>query len=435
MAAISIDERGNHYIQFARVVGSGSDGKLKRKRETIRLGRGISLKATKRFAGFVDRLQAARATGAANLDADIVAFLDGLDDRFYQKLVKVRLVDRREPTKPAPSFTLEGFTTAYIKMRSDVKEDTRRGLENAKEELISYFGAERDFRNITEGEAQEFYQWMVSDRRELRGGVKGKLGPNTARRRAGRAKQFFAHAVRRELMPRNPFSGIKCRVGASPDRHKFIPQDLVLKVLEQIVDLEFRAAIILARWGGLRIPSELANMRWGDVDFDKKRLLVHVPKLEHIEGKETRLIPLFPEVEKALAALYSEPFGADEKVFRRLSDPTANLRTQFERYIIRAGIQPWPKLWQNLRASRATEIAETYPQHVATAWLGHTQAVAEVHYWKTREMYFDRAVNGTAGKCPECKAALPAKAKFCPACGKEIPQDAKAQDSAAEGAA
>lgn len=35
------------------------------------------------------------------------------------------------------------------------------------------------------------------------------------------------------------------------------------------------------------------------------------------------------------------------------------------RIIAKAGLTPWPKLFQNLRITRETELAETNPLHVA----------------------------------------------------------------------
>jgi hypothetical protein len=46
--------------------------------------------------------------------------------------------------------------------------------------------------------------------------------------------------------------------------------------------------------------------------------------------------------------------------------------------IKRAGLSPWPpKLLQNLRASRAMELAREYPGHVAAKWLGHSNKIAD----------------------------------------------------------
>ena len=377
MASVAKDGSGNFLVAV----------KVGNKRQYIRLGEGVNRGNAEKFAGFSQRLADHPSRRLDELPKDIAEWLRDLKDEYRDKLAKAGLA---EVDAAAAVPTLGGFMADYIKGRTDLRASTLRGLTDAGDELSEYFGRTRDIRTITEGDAEEFYRNLTSEGREL---GRGKLGPNTAKRLAGRAKQYFAHAVRKEIINRNPFAGIKCRVGGSPERLRFIPAAVIETVLEQITDPEFRAAVVLARWGGLRIPSELGGMKWGDVNFEKKRLLVRVPKLEHVEGKDTRLIPLFPEVEKALLALYSEPFGADEPVFPRLGHAAMNLRTQFERYILRAGVEAWPKLWQNLRASRATELAERYPAHVATAWMGHSQAIAEAHYWQTREAYFDDAAS------------------------------------------
>ena len=53
-----------------------------------------------------------------------------------------------------------------------------------------------------------------------------------------------------------------------------------------------------------------------------------------------------------------------------------NLRTHMERIISKAGHELWPRLFQNLRASCATDWVERYPSHVVAKWLGHSPKVA-----------------------------------------------------------
>ena len=72
----------------------------------------------------------------------------------------------------------------------------------------------------------------------------------------------------------------------------------------------------------------------------------------------------------------------------------ANLRTTFGKIVRRAGLQPWPRLFHNLRASRETELVETYPVQVVTSWLGNTPAVAMRHYLMTTDEHFEAAVRG-----------------------------------------
>jgi hypothetical protein len=50
--------------------------------------------------------------------------------------------------------------------------------------------------------------------------------------------------------------------------------------------------------------------------------------------------------------------------------------------IRRAGLKAWPRLWHNLRATRETELADTFPVHVVCEWIGNSQRIAAKHYLK-----------------------------------------------------
>ena len=82
-----------------------------------------------------------------------------------------------------------------------------------------------------------------------------------------------------------------------------------------------------------------------------------------------------------------------EFVLQHYRNPTQNLRTHFQRIIKRAGVEPWVKLWQNLRSSCATELADKYPEHVLTKWLGNTPKVAKEHYLQVTDEHWRRAVS------------------------------------------
>jgi hypothetical protein len=63
------------------------------------------------------------------------------------------------------------------------------------------------------------------------------------------------------------------------------------------------------------------------------------------------------------------------------------------RIIGRAKIKPWPKLFQNLRSTRETELAEMYPLHVVCAWIGNSQPVAAKHYLQVTDEHFASAAH------------------------------------------
>ncbi len=72
----------------------------------------------------------------------------------------------------------------------------------------------------------------------------------------------------------------------------------------------------------------------------------------------------------------------------------ANLRTTFEKIIRRAGLKSWHRPFHNLRASRETELVETYPVQVVTSWLGNSPSVAMKHYLMTTDDHFNTAIRG-----------------------------------------
>ena len=70
----------------------------------------------------------------------------------------------------------------------------------------------------------------------------------------------------------------------------------------------------------------------------------------------------------------------------------ANLRTQLLWIIKRAGLAPWPKLFQNLRSTRETDLAEEHPIQVVCAWIGNSPRIAAKHYLQVTDDHFSKAV-------------------------------------------
>jgi integrase len=152
----------------------------------------------------------------------------------------------------------------------------------------------------------------------------------------------------------------------------------------------------LARYGGLRCPSEVVELTWADVNWEGARMLVRAPKTEHHEGHEERVTPIFPELRPYLEAAWDEAADGATKVCTLRITGNSNLRTQMHRIIRRAGLVPWPKLFVNMRATRATELAEIFPGHVCAAWLGHSNLIADRHYRQLTDEHFAKA----AGQIP-----------------------------------
>ena len=103
------------------------------------------------------------------------------------------------------------------------------------------------------------------------------------------------------------------------------------------------------------------------------------------------MVPIFPELRQLLEDVKEIAEDRTVHVISKYRQQNANLRTQFERMIKRAGFDSWPRLFQNLRASRETELANEFPLHVVTAWLGNTERVASKHYLQVTDDHFAQA--------------------------------------------
>ena len=136
----------------------------------------------------------------------------------------------------------------------------------------------------------------------------------------------------------------------------------------------------------------MVRLRWTDILWDKDKMIIHSPKTEGYDGRDTRVVPLFQELRQYLNQAWETEADQAEFVITRYRDDSQNLRTTFLKIIQRAGLQPWPKLFQNMRASRQTELEETFPTHVVCQWMGNSPKVAQKHYLQVTDAHFEKAV-------------------------------------------
>ena len=149
--------------------------------------------------------------------------------------------------------------------------------------------------------------------------------------------------------------------------------------------------VALTRFGGLRCSSEVALLKWSDIHWDKERFTVTSPKTKRY-GKGSRVVPLFLELRPFLDEAFSMASEGETWVIPMLDGkPTKNLGTTFKKIVRRAGVNVWPKPFQNLRSSRQTELEQQFPTYVVCAWLGNTPSIAHKHYLTVTDEHFDTA--------------------------------------------
>jgi len=303
----------------------------------------------------------------------------GIGEKLHDKLAAVGLV------VPRDSSRLEDFLDRYIRGRSDVAPSTLITYRQGKSSLVEFFGPGKLLHEITPGDADEFRYHLLK-----------KYARATANRRVNHAKQFFTAAVRRQLLPASPFADVKGGGQENPERVEFIDRDRIAAVLEACPDTQWRLIVALARYGGLRCPSEVLGLQWPDVNWAEGKIVVRSPKTAK-QGKPHRVVPIFPELRPYLDKAFDEAEDGAVYAVTGYRGAATNLRTQLLRIIQRAAVKPWGRLFHNLRATRQTELENDFPTHVVCDWLGNSPAVAAKHYLKTTEEHFERAKSGSPG--------------------------------------
>jgi integrase len=371
MASISSSSDGRRTIQFVDV---------HRKRRSIRLGK-VPIKTAEEIRRRVEYLVVALASGTAP-DADTANWLGTIGPDLHARLAAVGLVRPRE--KPAAE-RIAPFVDGYIARRSDVKPNTLLNYKGARQRVLAYFGAEKPLADVTPADADDFLRHL-----------RAKYAAGTVARTFRMAQQFFRAALRARLISENPFDGVKTPSQVNPAKQFFVTRQMAKNVLEACPDHQWQLVFTLSRYGGLRCPSERLALTWPDVDWERGRFRVTSSETEHHEGKGERWVPIFRELRPYLEEAFERAEPGALRVITARSDAQQNLRTQFMRIIRRAGLTPWPKLFHNLRASRGTELAESFPMHVVCQWIGNSQLVAAKHYLQVTDEHYRRAAESGA---------------------------------------
>jgi integrase len=356
MASLVTYGNGLRRIEFALVPNE--------RRKVIRLGR-VTAKAAQSFKARIEAVIADKLQNRTH-DAETAKWLGGLDETMLAKLRAVGLADGVGLART----TLGVFLARYFETMS-VKPSTRTFYGHTRRNLEAYFGKVRTLGSITPADADTWRAWLVENE---------GLSPATVARRVIAARTIWRKALRWKLTIENPFGGVRGGHQMNESRKRFIPREDIDLVLAEAPDAEWRAIIVLARYGGLRTPSETFALRWGDINWERGTMHVTCPKLAHHEQHASRIIPLFPELREPLLTLFDEAEPGTEYVIAGYRQGGANLRTQFERIITRAGLKPWPRLFHNLRASRETELMREYDLATVCRWIGNSPAVAAQHY-------------------------------------------------------
>ena len=156
-------------------------------------------------------------------------------------------------------------------------------------------------------------------------------------------------------------------------------------------------------------PNTTEKLNWSP--WDRQELVVPSPKTGYRE------LPLFPELHDILLPLWEAASEGEPLLFPGHQLTNAALRSRLESACRAAGVPLWPKPFQNMRATRETELFNEYPVPTVVRWLGNSPMIALRHYAQTVKEHHARAVaparplhpspvttsNGTVNREVDCR--------------------------------
>jgi len=299
-------------------------------------------------------------------------------------------------------------------------QSTLTVYDYAEHRLFSFFDRDTDLSQLAPENFEEWKEFLQTEYRSPRNGK--PLVEATVAGTITKVKALFNWAVLKKWITKdqNPLQGVGRGSFVNRKNDRFVTMDEYRRLLDACPCQDWRVIISLARIGGLRCPSEVLRLKWSDINWEyPARFYVTSSKTERYIGKGSRLVPLFQELHTELGKLFeSESSEGTEYVINRYRSPErSNLGTQFARIVKMAGIEPIPRPFDNMRASRSTEVYAEFGAFYESKWIGHSTKIARDHYLQVREEDFERAVGG---KTPEIAGKKCGKSDF-PAMDKKFP--------------
>ncbi len=344
------------------------------RRVLVTLGKIKPLEA-RRIAGNIETILSFQRLGR-ELPAEVQQWIDGLSTEFRKRLAGKGVVTE------CKVITFNDLCNQFLKTY-DREQSTIKRMKRSVRIGQEVFG-KTICDEITAKQVLQYDKRLKSD-----------LSESTWTKSLSDTKQVFNWGIKQQLIRNNPVADLRGGRKSNPNRMIYVTKEDIGDVLD-IATGDWKLIFGLARFAGLRVPSEFVRLRWENVDFAKNILKVYAQKT-----RKPRLVPIFAPLDAIIRdAFESLPDRTPKRQHliqaENRRQPESNLRTEAMKLIDRAGVDVWEKLFQNLRMSCATDLLNAgYPVTKVADWLGHSVAVLLEHYKGTtgREIQEAREVN------------------------------------------
>ncbi len=318
------------------------------------------------------------------LRPELQAWVDNLPCKLAVSLANAGLIEQKN-VKYSIGELIDLFLIAYEK--SDWASSTKRRMRCSL----------RRFPDFIREKPVDFYLDRESSKTRIMTINKALLDAGHAKatvsKTNGDLSQVGNWAVGMGFIEFNPFSALPTPKAVNKDRNVDVPAETIIECIKVCGDPDLRIILALARFAGLRIPSELSQLNWTHYDVSENTLSALNNNKQGEDHRKT--IPVWPILEKYLQEHWEETAEKSESIVTQetLRVTAAAIRGRAERVIKKAGFQLWPRLFQNLRSSFENDLKRSgIPLADVAEMLGHSEKVQAESYLKLSKKDIDQAL-------------------------------------------
>lgn len=326
------------------------------RRRSVWLG-SCSERDARRIKAHVEAVHESRKLGTP-LPGETRRWMDSLDARLHARLAPL-FGSARSVSQSIDSY-LEWVTTHR-------KPQTHRSYATVLEQLRSAIG----HRQLWSLAAQDLDDWIA--RQNVSPSTVGKLSKVLRAWLAWSQDKGWCHGVRLN-------TPTTIQVG----KKNYIELHLLRRWLESFRPApQMQAALALAIYAGVRVPSEIVSLTRASVDWDAERLYVPDAKRTRRGSRGPPVIretPLFPEVVEYLRPVWTVDGHPTDPLLPAIVAMGGDSFVRVCRERRDELGMNWPRLFSSVRATRETDLIRRFGLVAACKWIGNSPAIAARNY-------------------------------------------------------
>jgi integrase len=256
--------------------------------------------------------------------------------------------------------------------------------------LTEYFKDNPRIDQITVIQAAGFRKYLqeerhIKSRRNPDGNPLGEATTNNTIKVIKSAFKDICGILYKDLQIENPFTNVRGGAVCNPARWYQVSVSEIQAAIDCISHrdpkavLELQSILAFARFAGLRIPSEIRELKFSDFSYQNGGLTFVVRKGKTAK-KGQRTVPVFPELRLYYEKLQSAAAPEQEYLFPKYRTGK-NVTTTISNCMRRAGLKKWPEFMTNLRRSCINDCRlNGYTVAQLTAMFGNSADVQNKYY-------------------------------------------------------